>query len=174
MNQVSLEVRFATDADGPAIRGLVFPIMEGFGLGPDPEGADRDLTDVEASYFAVGGWLELVYADNKLVGTVGMLPVGEQVIELRKMYLHADMRGRGLGKVLLARSIDKARQAGYREIVLETATVLEAAIGLYRGFGFTRATDQYPGCGKRACDQVWRLQLDNFQPPETHLALIQR
>ncbi|MDH3647511.1 MAG: GNAT family N-acetyltransferase [Gammaproteobacteria bacterium] len=167
------EVRAATDADAEAVRGLVFPVMEEFGLGVVPDGADSDLYEIEASYTDRGGWLELLTRDGSLVGTVGMYPVGDDSIELRKMYLRADMRGAGLGKALLARSIERAQQAGFREIVLETATVLKTAIALYERFGFSRDVDDYPGCGKTACDQVWRLQLAGYELPNTNMPELQ-
>ena len=166
MNFPLFHIRVATDADAKAVRGLVFPVMEEFGLGLAPAGVDADLYAIEASYTARGGWLELVSCAGVLIGTVGMYPIDEKVIELRKMYLRADMRGAGLGKALLARSIRRARQAGYREIVLETATVLESAIGLYQRYGFVRDPDDAPACGKQACDQVWRLQLETYQLPQ--------
>lgn len=172
MNSLIFDVRAATDSDAGQVRAFVVPIMEEFGLGLDPDGADRDLYDIGAGYSDRGGWLELVIRDGGLVGTVGMVPVEEGVIELRKMYLLAEVRGLGLGNALLARSIDRARLAGYREIALETATVLKSAIGLYRRFGFIRDTGDYPRCGKRACDQVWRLSLADYRPPETTMPVL--
>lgn len=166
MAKARFKVCAATDADAAEVRALVFPIMEEFGLGLAPAGADADLYKIEASYQARGGWLDLVRSDDQLVGTVGMYPLDDHTIELRKMYLRADQRGSGLGKALLARSIRRAAAAGYGEIVLETAAVLKAAIGLYRSFGFERDDGNRPGCGKQSCDQVWRLRLDQFQLPQ--------
>ena len=173
MSNSPFRVRAATDADAAAVRGLVFPIMQEFGLGLAPDGADADLFAIEASYTARGGWLELVTLEGELVGTVGMYPVDERVVELRKMYLRADHRGTGLGKAVLARSIGRARRAGFEEIVLDTATALEAAIGLYRRFGFVLQTGTSPGCGKSTCDQVWRLHLDGYRLPDTTMPQLQ-
>lgn len=173
MDKQRFEVRRATDADAAAVQALVFPIMEEFGLGLAPDGADADLYNIQASYDDRGGWLELVSCNGVLVGTVGMYPLDRATVELRKMYLRADQRGSGLGKAMLARSIRQAAAAGFEEIVLETATVLEAAIGLYRRFGFERENDNSPSCGKTACDQVWRLQLDSFELPRTDIPLLE-
>ncbi|MBK5296869.1 MAG: GNAT family N-acetyltransferase [Vicinamibacteria bacterium] len=41
-----------------------------------------------------------------------------QVCELRKMYLRPEARGRGLGRAMLARCLDLARQLGYRPMYL--------------------------------------------------------
>lgn len=158
-------IRRASDADSEAVCKLVFSVMEEFGLGTDPDGADADLKQVRSYYEKDGGWFELLQCNETLVGTVGMLPRADSQIELRKMYLLRSARGQGLGKALLAHAIDEARTRGFSEIVLETATVLETAIALYARFGFRRAGQEYAGCGKTACDQVWRLTLADYQPP---------
>ncbi len=172
MSDSPYRIRPAADADGAAVRDLVFAVMNEFGLGLAPDGADADLYAIDDHYAARGGWLEIVLLDDAIVGTVGMVPQGDGVIELRKMYLRPDQRGAGLGKALLARSISRAGEAGYSKIVLETATVLEAAIGLYRRFGFVKV-ESAPGCGKSACDQVWRLELGAYRPPDNLPELFQ-
>lgn len=48
-------LRPATNSDGAGIRELVFAVLREFGLEPDPEGTDADLTDVESSYLGLGG-----------------------------------------------------------------------------------------------------------------------
>ncbi len=45
-------------------------------------------------------------------------------------------RGAGVGRVLLERSIERARGAGASVLTLETNTILESAVRLYRKLGF--------------------------------------
>ena len=45
-------------------------------------------------------------------------------------------RGRGIGRFLLATLIAKAREKGARYITLEVKTTNDAAIALYKSFGF--------------------------------------
>ena len=71
-----------------------------------------------------------------LLGTVGLYPLDEGACELRKMYFTAPARGRGLGKYILERAIVQAKNLGFRRIILETASVLEAANHLYVKYGF--------------------------------------
>lgn len=132
-----MRIRPATNADAPAARDLVFSVLAEYGLRGEPGGIDRDLEDIEGSYFAQGGLFEVVENDaGRLVGTAGLMPIGEGVGELRKMYLLRETRGQGLGKQLLERMLEAARQRGYKRVELETAGVLKEAIALYERYGF--------------------------------------
>jgi putative acetyltransferase len=73
------------------------------------------------------------------------------------MYLHPDARGRGLGKLLLERALGQARALGFRRVELETAGVLEAAIALYRRYGFEPFDKPHVAA---RCDQAFALELD--------------
>ena len=64
------------------------------------------------------------------------MPLSAERCELRKMYLLAACRGRGLGKRLLTRALERARALGFTRIELETASVLRAAARLYESVGF--------------------------------------
>lgn len=150
-------VREATNADGGRVREIVFGVLEEYGLSPEPGGIDRDLYDIEASYIRRGGAFDvLVDEQGSIVGTVGLYPVDDSTVELRKMYFLKQIRGKGLGKSLLSRTIERARELGFERITLETASVLKEAIGLYTKFGFT---DQ-PGFHADRCDRSFYLDLD--------------
>jgi ribosomal protein S18 acetylase RimI-like enzyme len=55
---------------------------------------------------------------------------------LEDLYVAADARGAGLGRALVQATIDRARERGSRRIELDTAERNEAAVALYRSFGF--------------------------------------
>ena len=131
--------------------------MAEFGLSPDPSGIDGDLNDVESTCQKSGGIFEVVETpDGRVVGSTGLLPIGLGVCEARKMYVLADFRGIGLGKLLIDRAIHHARTLGFRRIELETATVLEAAVRLDRKVGFRPATRDHV---YDRCDLVMALVL---------------
>lgn len=155
-------VRPATDRDSDAIRAVVTEVSAEFGLA-SADSYDEDLTRVASWYKDAGGWFEVLELDGQIVGTIGMIPVSDSEIELRKMYFTPALRGRGLGKALLGRNLRLAAEAGFKTVTLETATVLEAAIGLYKRYGFSRVEE--PGRCSTGCDQAWQLQLDQFQAP---------
>jgi putative acetyltransferase len=152
-----MKIRPATNADAPAVRDLIFAVLDEYGLQPDPSGTDSDLEDIEGQYIARGGMFEVVEDEQgRIVGSVGLYPELDNVVELRKMYLHPDTRGRGLGKQLLERALAAARAKGFRRVELETAAVLASAIALYERYGFTPF--EKPHVAAR-CDQAFALDL---------------
>lgn len=151
-----LTIRGATTDDQDDIRALIFAVLDEYELDPAPKTTDKDLFDI-AGFYAGGIFDVLVNADDEIIGTVGLKPTDAGVVELRKMYLKSKYRGRGFGKRLLRHAITRARELGMRRIELETARVLEEAIGLYEAHGFQpfeRAQIE------RRCDQVLALDLD--------------
>ncbi|MEZ5891538.1 MAG: GNAT family N-acetyltransferase [Parvularculaceae bacterium] len=115
-------------------------MLDEYGLEPAPKTTDRDLADLEGFY--VGGMFDLLVAgDGMIVGTVGLLPLGDRRAELRKMYLMASHRGRGQGKRLLLHAIARAKALGFARVELQTARVLEEALGLYAKYGFVHSPE---------------------------------
>ncbi|MBN1533249.1 MAG: GNAT family N-acetyltransferase [Spirochaetes bacterium] len=149
-------IRTARKSDSPGIRDLVFAVLREYGLAPDPEQTDRDLEDVEASYLDRGGIFLVLEANSALRGTAGLIPTGDGTCEIRKMYLHRDYRGRGIGRHLLERLLREARERGFSRVTLETASVLEEAVALYRRYGFREYTPEHISC---RCDRALALDL---------------
>lgn len=141
--------RSATGADSAAVRELVFSILAEFGFTPDPAGTDADLDDLERSYLARGGAFELVLdRHDRLVGCAGLYPTGAKTVELRKMYLRPEARGQGLGRRLLAHVMEVARELEFDVMELQTASVLDRAIAMYRQAGFQpyEPAERVPRC----------------------------
>lgn len=151
-----LTIRSATNADRDQIEELVFGILKSYDLALDRDGTDKDLSDIEENYLARGGVFEvIVNEEGDIVGTVGLYPLDETTIELRKMYFDRSIRGRGLGKLILAKMIEKARNLGYLRIYLETASVLKQAVHIYEGAGFKPVDVKHTP----RCDQAYVLEL---------------
>jgi GNAT superfamily N-acetyltransferase len=170
-----MEVAFrrATNRDCEVAQHIVDRALREYGLYVVLDAGDVDLTDLERHYDARGGGFELIEgAAGEPLGVVGWraagvgegvgVGVGEGVIELKKLYLTAAARGRGVGRRAVARVIDAARAAGARAIVLETAAVLTEANRLYRKLGFVpvqgAAAATFATLTEQ-CDLAYRLEL---------------
>ena len=68
-------------------------------------------------------------------GGVRTLPGGD--VELRRMWLVPDARGKGLGRFLLRALENRARALGGRRVVLSINESLSEAIALYESAGYT-------------------------------------
>lgn len=93
---------------------------------------------------------------GRVVGTCGLYPQTDGAIELRKMYLTPALRGRGQSRRLLHWALRRARQLGFKRMILETADVLQPAIALYEAEGFQLATC---GCATSRCNRRYQRDL---------------
>ena len=132
---------------------VIAATLEEYGLGWDPEGADRDVLAVEACYLEAGGAFWVIEQNGHIVGTGAYYPIrrGNKAVEIRKMYLLPIARGQGLGHFLLQQLEESISARHYREIWIETASVLAEAVQLYERNGYSPAT----GVETARCDRVY-------------------
>ena len=70
------------------------------------------------------------------LGMAALVPWGTAVTELKRMFVHPEVRGRGVASALLTHIEGDARASALRQIVLETGTKHDAAQALYSRHGF--------------------------------------
>jgi GNAT superfamily N-acetyltransferase len=78
----------------------------------------------------------IVYQDGTPVGCGALRLLDGRTAELKRMYVSPSVRGRGLGRRLVAALEAEARALGVRRLVLETGVRQDAALALYRATGF--------------------------------------
>jgi GNAT superfamily N-acetyltransferase len=104
------------------------------------EDEDRKaLEDPEGYAIARGGEIFFVLEDDIPVGTAAMIPYRSSprfVLELAKMAVRPDRRGRGYGTALMQRCVEFARAKCADEIMLVTNDVLAPALATYAAAGF--------------------------------------
>jgi GNAT superfamily N-acetyltransferase len=88
------------------------------------------------------GVFVLAVRDGDPVGCGGVQRLDGGTVEVKRMWVHPDARGAGLGKRLLARLEGEARGLGGQQVVLDTNGVLTEAITMYRSAGYA-PTDRY-------------------------------
>jgi RimJ/RimL family protein N-acetyltransferase len=72
------------------------------------------------------------------------------------MMVARDWRGRGIGSALVAAAIDWGRESGLHKLTLSVFPHNEAAIGLYRKFGFVEEGRREKQI-RRANGEIWDL-----------------
>ncbi|HZI01350.1 MAG TPA: GNAT family N-acetyltransferase, partial [Flavisolibacter sp.] len=77
--------------------------------------------------------------------------------ELVKMYILQKVRGIGLGRILIQKSLDFAKETGYRKVYLETMPELKQALHTYSKFGFQYIDHPMGETGHFGCD-LWMLK----------------
>ncbi|MFH5821805.1 GNAT family N-acetyltransferase [Georgenia sp. AZ-5] len=76
-------------------------------------------------------------ATGRVLGCGGVRRLESGDIELRRMWLAPDARGKGLGRFLLRALENRARSLGGRRAVLSVSEELTEAIALYKAAGYT-------------------------------------
>jgi len=141
-----LEVRAVTRDDVEPVIRLVTEVLHEFGLEfGKGAGTDDELVDLPESYTTRGGAFWVAVQGGELYGTCGVFPVAPHTYELRKMYLHPNTRGMGIGGRLLDEAIGWVRARGGTKIVLDTVEEMTRAIAFYEANGFVRDDTQIRG-----------------------------
>ena len=143
--------------DREAAAAVIKTVLEEYGLPWQPHSADRDVIEVESAYLKAGGEFWVVEQHATIVGTAAYQPIarGNNGVEIRKMYLLPQVRGKGLGKYLLLQLEKAIAIKNYQEIWLETASVLKEAVRLYEFNGYQPAA----GVETARCDLVYLKKL---------------
>lgn len=78
----------------------------------------------------------LVENDGKLAGSIAIVEASKEEAQLRWFLLHPDLRGKGIGRILMSEAILFCREMRYSRIFLLTERKLTAAARLYESAGF--------------------------------------
>ena len=153
----SFKVRNWQPKDREAAANVIKMVLEEYSLPWQPDLADRDVIEVEQAYLQVGGEFWVVEQNGTIVGTAAYQPIvrGQNAVEIRKMYLLPEVRGRGLGRYLLLELENAIAIKDYQEIWIETASSLKEAVKLYERNGYKPAN----GVETARCDLVYLKRL---------------
>ena len=108
----------------------------------DAAGLDHDVAEWEKEYGGDSGVLLLVVDPaGDVVGTAGIRLLEPGVGEIKRMWIRPACRGLGLGRQLMDGCLEEARALGCGILRLDSERRLEAALGLYRSYGFREIPD---------------------------------
>jgi len=146
--------RRGRNEDSAKVVEIIHTALREHGLVPEPNGVDADVNDIEGNYADhFFGVLEL---DGEVVASFALAELNETTAEIRKMYALASVRGKGLGKWMVAYLLDIARSSGYTLVELETASSLRTAMHLYERMGFVEVQSENK---TERCDKMYKLEL---------------
>lgn len=150
--------RKATNSELPIIKNLIASVLQEYQLEFDVNQADQDLIDLDKSYGTNNGFFGVITdSNNRIIGTLALYNLGNKIAEIKKMYLHKDYRGLGIGKQSMIYLIELAKKKRYDRLEIETASVLASAIKLYEKFGFKY--DRSKKIISKRCDVAMYLDL---------------
>lgn len=97
---------------------------------------DSELQHLEHKYGLPYGRLYIAKVDNKTAGCIGLRKIDENNCEMKRLYVRPEFREHKIAEKLVTMIIEDAKKIGYKSILLDTLPFLEAAIHLYKKFGF--------------------------------------
>ena len=111
------------------------------------QGFEAELAALPGQYAAPAGSLLLACVDGQVAGCGGMRPLPDvdypDACEMKRLYVRPAFRRFGLGRLIAQALMDRALQAGYSTMLLDTLDDMEAARGLYATLGFTEVPPYY-------------------------------
>jgi putative acetyltransferase len=156
-----ISIRTIEAKDNAALAQLIRGTLKEFGADRPGTVYYDESTDHLFTVFQIPRSIYYVAQWNKeIVGGGGIFPTGglpDDTCELVKMYLYPQVRGFGLGKLLIQKCIDYAEASGYKKIYLETMPELKLALKTYEKFGFKYIDHAMGNSGHFGCD-LWMLK----------------
>jgi putative acetyltransferase len=102
----------------------------------------------------------VIDADGEILGGGGVKPLRNHendVCEIQKMYFSPKVRGKGFGRKLFEKCMQSAKELGYKQCYLESASQLKAAIHIYESYGFKHLKGALGETGHYSCG-VWMIK----------------
>jgi GNAT superfamily N-acetyltransferase len=87
-------------------------------------------------YTPPGGRFLVVSRGETVIGCGAIRSMTLEIGEVKRMWIHPDARGAGLGSRLLGALVDQSRALGHTTLLLDTNAALTEALALYAKHGF--------------------------------------
>ena len=125
------------------VRELISEYTQRLGRDLTFQNIEEELKDPGKKYTAPEGEVLVAVDGSEVLGMIAYHRHSESRCEMKRLYVKPSCRGMKLGEKLIAELIQRAKRAGYQEMVLDTLAPLEAAIHLYKKLGFLECGAYY-------------------------------
>jgi N-acetylglutamate synthase-like GNAT family acetyltransferase len=142
MGGPTLRVVPAEASDVPEVVALLGRVFAEYGFVFDPAIEVPDLLAFDRHYRSPVGAFWVVRESGTVIGSVGVERLAGDAAELHRLYLDADLRGRGLGRALVETVLAWCRAEGVRHLVLWSDTRFDRAHALYERMGFRQTGER--------------------------------
>jgi GNAT superfamily N-acetyltransferase len=142
MSEVNIEIYM--DIHKKDVADLILHIQNAeFGI-PITIELQPDLSEIPGFYQTNSGNFWIAKIDDKIIGTIALLDIGNRKAALRKMFVDKNYRGKefGVGQRLLNTLVDWTKRKGFTEIFLGTTEKFIAAQRFYEKNGFKEIEKQ--------------------------------
>jgi ribosomal protein S18 acetylase RimI-like enzyme len=106
-----------------------------------------ELAQLPGDYEAPHGLILLALVDGAVAACGGFRPLSDvdypNACEMKRLFVRPAFRRFGLGRLMAQALMDRATEAGYSNMLLDTLDDMEAARGLYESLGFEEVPPYY-------------------------------
>lgn len=96
-----------------------------------------DIERMPQGYEPPDGICLLAYNGDLLIGTIAVRRLDKEICEMKRLYVTAQARGTGAGRMLIERALEEAKKLGYAKMRLDNSrSAMEKANALYKALGF--------------------------------------
>ena len=161
MSKSSFLIREIEQKDNAKVEALIYAVFKEFKL--PMEGSSIEDDEVPNMYEAYQPETAVYYVieeDGEVLGGAGIKQLKgteEKICELQKMYFLPKIRGKGYGQIMFDTCIKAAKNLGYEQCYLESASQLKAAIHIYESFDFEHLKGPLGNTGHYSCG-VWMIK----------------
>jgi GNAT superfamily N-acetyltransferase len=109
----------------------------------DDTAYEHEVDGLPGAYAPPDGDLLVCWDLGLALGCVAFKRLDEDSCEMKRMFVPPTARGRGVGRLLAAAVLERARSAGYQQMYLDTSRRQTEAISLYGSLGFEECEAYY-------------------------------
>lgn len=149
--------------DVPQLINIIKSVRAEFGFDsshPEAPLFEEELKNLYESYTEKNAEYYVLIHDEKIVGGAGFGSIStpeKHICELKGMYLSQQLRGFGLGSMLLKKTLLEATNRGFKKCYLETNDFMQGANTLYIKNGFEKLDKPIEGAGHE-CTNIWYIK----------------
>ena len=158
---MEITIRNIEAGDNPFLSTIVKDTLAEFGANhPGTVYFDPSTDHLYEVFRKEGSVYFVALLDGKIIGGGGIYPTDglqEDTCELVKMYLLPEARGLGLGRTLIQKCLEFAKENGYTKVYLESMPELKQALKVYEKFGFEYLSGPRGNSGHTGCS-LWMLK----------------
>ena len=131
------EIRWAMiPGDLMAVRSLFQEYADSLDFELDFQDFREEMETLPGKYVPPLGSILVARENGETVGCVAVRPLGEDICEMKRLYVKPAHRGKKLGRQLALAIIEEAKRLGYKAMRLDTVVAMKEASALYRTLGF--------------------------------------
>lgn len=154
-----MQIRYIQQSDNPALAKIIRATLTEFGANHPGTVYYDASTDALFELFQKSRSVYYVAEneDGQIIGGGGIFPtegLTNDTCELVKMYLLPEARGKGIGKSIIEKCLQTAKDLGFAQIYIESMPELKLALKVYERFGFSYLKAPLGNSGHFGCE-LW-------------------